>query len=59
MLEKFIFDTIIGSNLDQIFNHLYLENEKNCDKKNFLSMTFSHNNQLPGFFQNLFQNHPV
>jgi hypothetical protein len=46
------------SNFDQIFNHLYLENEKTY-QKNCLSMISSHHHQLPVFFPNLFQNHPV
>jgi hypothetical protein len=47
------------SNFDQIFNHLYLENEKNCIRIFFLSMTSSHHHQLPVFFPNWFQNHSV
>jgi hypothetical protein len=37
------------SNSDQIFNHLYLENEKTFIRF-FLSMTSSHHHQLPVFF---------
>jgi hypothetical protein len=43
---------------DQIFNHLYLENEKTFIRI-FLSMTCPHHHQLPVFFPNLFKNHPV
>jgi hypothetical protein len=45
------------SNSDQIFNHLYLENEKTFIRCFFCLS--SHHHQLPFFFPNLFQNHPV
>jgi hypothetical protein len=42
---------------DQIFNHLYLENEKTFIRK-FFCLTSSHYHQLPDFFSKLISESP-